>query len=254
LQREIEQHKQAQEEVTWLNEDLIRQQNALVIANRELEAFSYSVSHDLRAPLRHLCGFVNILLEDHVDALDETATMYLSRIYNASQKMGALIDSLLELSRISRYKMHISSVYLTLLAREIAESLQDTAPNRHVTWQIAEDLVVQADETLMRNVLENLLGNAWKYTGQKDLAIIEFASCIQGGEQVYFVRDNGTGFDMAHRDKLFGAFQRLHGTEFDGMGIGLATVQRIIHRHNGDIWAEAAQDEGATFYFTLSKQ
>jgi light-regulated signal transduction histidine kinase (bacteriophytochrome) len=149
--------------------------------------------------------------------------------------------------------MHISTVHLTILAREIAESLHDTAPNRKVTWQIAEDLVVQADETLMRNVLENLLGNAWKYTGLKDAAIIEFASCTQGGELVYFVRDNGTGFDMTHRDKLFGAFQRLHGTEFDGMGIGLATVQRIIHRHDGDIWAEATQDEGATFYFTLPK-
>lgn len=254
LQREIEQHKQAKEEVTWLNEDLMRQQSALVIANRELEAFSYSVSHDLRAPLRHICGFVSILQEDHVHTLDEAATMYLGRINNASQKMGDLIDSLLELSRISQYKMHISTVYLTILAREIAESLHDTAPNRQVTWQIAEDLVVQADETLMRNVLENLLGNAWKYTGLKDTAIIEFASCTERGEQVYFVRDNGTGFDMAHRDKLFGAFQRLHGTEFDGMGIGLATVQRIIHRHDGDIWAEAAEDEGATFYFTVPKQ
>ena len=254
LQREIEQHKEAREEVTLLNEDLMRQQSALVVANHELEAFSYSVSHDLRAPLRHLCGFVNILLEDHLDSLDETAAAYLGRINNASQKMGALIDSLLELSRISQHKMHISTVQLTILAKEIAESFHDTAPNRNVTWRIAEELVTQADEILLRNVLENLLGNAWKYTGLKDAAIIEFASYPQDGELVYFVRDNGIGFDMTYSDKLFGAFQRLHGPEFDGMGIGLATVQRIIRRHDGDIWAEAAQNEGATFYFTLPKR
>jgi light-regulated signal transduction histidine kinase (bacteriophytochrome) len=251
LQREIEQHKQAKEEVTWLNEDLLRQQHALVVSNQELETFSYSVSHDLRAPLRHLCGFVNILQEDYSSTLDETAQMYLARIFNASQRMGGLIDSLLELSRICQYKMHIATVNLTAIARETADSLRDLAPERQAEWRIADDLSVQADETLMRNVLENLLGNAWKYTGTKGAAVIEFASFSENGEEVFFVKDNGAGFDMSYSDKLFGAFQRLHGTEFDGMGIGLATVQRIIHRHEGRIWAEGEPDRGATFYFTV---
>ncbi len=251
LQLEIEQRTQAQEEVTWLNEDLLRQQHALVVANQELESFSYSVSHDLRAPLRHLCGFVNILQEDYAETLDATAKMYLNRISGASHKMGGLIDSLLELSRICQYKMHISRVDLTLLAREIAESLHEMATERQVELRIADGLTVQADETLMRNVLENLLGNAWKYTGRKETALIEFASFVEDGEEVYYVRDDGAGFDMNYSDKLFGAFQRLHGTEFDGMGIGLATVQRIIHRHEGRIWAEGAQDKGATFFFTV---
>jgi signal transduction histidine kinase len=252
LREEVGQRAHAQEEINLLNEDLLLQRNALETANCELESFSYSVSHDLRAPLRHLIGFSSALLADYRDRLDGTARDYLTRIARASRKMEELIDALLQLSTVSRLKLKISTVDLSILAREIASSLQRSAPDRHVTFLIAERLTVQADEVLLRSMVDNLLGNAWKYTSKKEDATIEFAATEQDAQTVYFIRDNGAGFDMAYADKLFSAFQRLHReSDFEGTGIGLATVQRIVTRHGGAIWAEGSVGVGATFYFTF---
>ena len=224
----------------------------LEVANKELEAFSYSVSHDLRTPLRSLDGFSQALLEDYHDRLDDTGRDFLQRVRAASQRMGTLIDDLLSLSRVTRGDLQVAAVDLSALAAAVATELKKSDPERAITFAIAPDLVARADAGLMRVVLQNLLGNAWKFTGRRPAAHVEVGVMAHDGRRAFFVRDDGAGFDMAYAAKLFGTFQRLHAAaEFPGSGIGLATVQRIIHRHGGQVWAEGAPDRGATFYFTL---
>ena len=224
----------------------------LEAANSELEAFSYSVSHDLRAPLRSIEGFSNALLEDYAPKLDETGRDYLQRIRAASKRMSALIDALLELARVARSDISRTSVNLSAMAQEIAAELKQGAGERDVTFRINPGLECLGDANLLRVALENLLSNAWKFTSGKSVATITFDSMSDRGETVFFVRDTGAGFDMAYVDRLFAAFQRLHSArEFPGTGIGLATVRRIINRHGGRVWAESKEGEGATFFFTL---
>ena len=224
----------------------------LEAANKELEAFSYSVSHDLRAPLRSLDGFSQALLEDYHDRLDDTGRDFLQRVRAASQRMGTLIDDLLSLSRVTRGDLQVEKVDLSALATALAAELQRSDPQRDVRFAIAPDLVARGDPGLMRLVLQNLLGNAWKFTGKRSPAHVEVGAMAHDGGRAFFVQDDGAGFDMAYAAKLFGAFQRLHASdEFPGSGIGLATVQRIIHRHGGQVWAEGTPGRGATFYFTL---
>ncbi len=249
--------KQAEEKIRTLNvelEDRVAKRTIqLEVANKELEAFSYSVSHDLRAPLRSIDGFSQFLLEDYCEQLDDQGKDYLQRIRAAAQRMAQLIDDLLNLSRVTRSDMRGERVDLSALAETITAELQQAHPDQTVACIIAPGLIADGDAHLLRIVLENLFGNAWKFTSRHPRAHIEFGSMQQpDGSLAYFVRDDGAGFDMAYADKLFGAFQRLHGmTEFPGTGIGLATVQRIIQRHGGRIWAAAAPEKGATFYFTL---
>jgi light-regulated signal transduction histidine kinase (bacteriophytochrome) len=234
-------------------EELIHKRSLeLEAANRELEAFSYSVSHDLRAPLRAIDGFSRIIVEDYADKLDASGQGYLNRVRNAVQRMGILIDDLLELSRVGRFELHPARLDLSRLASEVMEQLQTQDTNRQADIRIAPHLRGTGDEMLLRLVLQNLLGNAWKFTANTRPAIIEFGAHQENGQSVYFVRDNGAGFDMQFADKLFGVFQRLHkADEFAGSGVGLATVQRIIQRHGGKVWAEAKPGKGASFYFTL---
>ena len=233
--------------------DLATANTQLTAINQELEAFAYSVSHDLRTPLRAISGFSEILLSSYSEVLDARGRHYLERIHGATEQMSRLIDDLLALSRLTRAEMHTGPVDLTGLAREVAAALQETAPERVVTWDIAEGLTAQGDASLLRVVLDNLLGNAWKFTSKHPTARIEVGMRQEAGETVYFVRDDGAGFDMAYADKLFGAFQRLHTVrEFAGTGIGLATVQRIIHRHGGRVWAQGAVEQGTTISFTLA--
>jgi signal transduction histidine kinase len=222
-------------------------------ANKELEAFSYSVSHDLRAPLRSIEGFSQILLEDYADRLDEEGQDYLGRVRAASQHMALLIDDLLDLSRVSRGPLRREMVDLSALATGIIDELRRSEPEREVEFVTEEGILAFADANLLTVALENLLNNAWKFTSKEDKARIEFGSISQeGGTQTYFVRDNGVGFEAAYADKLFGPFQRLHAAEeFEGTGIGLATVARIVRRHGGTVWAEGEVGEGATFFFTL---
>ena len=254
LQAEIEERQRAQVEVNKLNLELeqrVTERTAeLAASNRELEAFSYSVSHDLRAPLRAMDGFSQALLEDYADQLDEEGRDFLRRIRAASQRMDRLIAGMLALSRTTRSEMRRVMVDLSGLARSIASELEKSNPDRNVQWHIEAGLTVSADPMLLRIVLENLLGNAWKFTNKHRGARIEVGSLA--GEAAYFVRDDGAGFEMAYGAKLFAAFQRLHAPdEFEGTGIGLATVQRIVRRHGGRVWAEGEVEKGATFYFTL---
>lgn len=249
---------QAQEEVRRLNAELelrVQRRTAeLAAANQELRAFSYSVSHDLRAPLRALDGFSNALLEDFASALDDRGVRYLKKIRDASQRMGQLIDDLLQLSRVTQHELCPTEVDLSAVARDVAADLRRSAPGRAVRWSIAPGLRARGDAGLLRIVLQNLLGNAWKYTSKHDHAHVEFGVEARDGEgaPAFFVRDDGAGFDMRYANKLFGAFQRLHTVEeFEGTGIGLATVQRIVHRHGGRVWAEGAVEGGACLYFTL---
>jgi PAS domain S-box-containing protein len=221
-------------------------------ANKELEAFSYSVSHDLRAPLRGIDGFTKALMEDYAPKLDEEGRQYLQRVRTAAQRMAHLIDDLLELSRISRSVMRHDRVDLSSLASQIVSTLKESAPARAVEFVIQPGMTALGDTRLLGVVLENLLNNAWKFTRQRTLARIEFGSMQNNGQQTFFVRDNGAGFDMNYVDKLFGAFQRLHSAEeYEGTGIGLATVQRVIHRHAGRVWAESELEKGAAFFFTI---
>jgi light-regulated signal transduction histidine kinase (bacteriophytochrome) len=231
-----------------------KRQAHLEAANRELESFSYSVSHDLRAPLRHINSYSAILAEECAQNLPPEALDYLERIRNSSRSMGQLIDDLLELSRISRSPMHRTQVNLSEMASEIFFRFQHQEPKRQVRLIVAPDLTVQGDPALLQLVLASLLDNAWKYTSQRETACIELGRDSKGSEDTFFVRDNGVGFEMAYRDKLFGAFQRLHGAEFEGTGIGLAVVMKIVKRHGGRVWAEGEVDSGATIYFTLPSQ
>jgi PAS domain S-box-containing protein len=235
-----------------LEQQMIQRTAELEAANKELEAFAYSVSHDLRAPLRAINGFSQALLEDYANQMDSSAQDYLHRVQSATVKMAQLIDGLLQLSRVNRADMKHEPVNLSELAQTIVEQLQLSQPDRAVEFTVAADRVVRGDRCLLHCVLENLLGNAWKFTAPQSDAKIEFGSQPASGETVYFVRDNGVGFDMAYANKLFGVFQRLHSAaEFPGSGVGLASVQRIIRRHGGRVWAEGAVGKGATFYFTL---
>ena len=227
----------------------------LTAVNRELEAFSYSVSHDLRAPLRAVDGFSQALLEDYFDRFDDEGKDFLNRIRAESQRMGQLIDDLISLSRFTRAELNVQPIDLSEIVREVAASLAEQEPDRSVEFSIQAGVMACCDARLMRVALENLIGNAWKFTAKKPNARIEFGCNADADRAEYFVRDNGAGFEMAYVDKLFGAFQRLHSmTEFVGTGIGLAIVQRIMHRHGGSIRAEGVVNEGATFYFGLGER
>ncbi len=221
-------------------------------AFNELEAFSYSVSHDLRAPLRSISGFGQLLVDDYTAKLDEEGKDYLNRIIAASEKMGWLIDDLLNLSRLSRSAMERGYVNLSNIAKRVADRLHTSHPRRWTEFRLADGLVVLGDERLLTVVIENLLVNAFKFTEKREKAVIQFGQERQGSEKVFFIRDNGSGFDMTYADKLFKPFQRLHRPEeFPGTGIGLATVKRIIERHGGRVWIEGELEKGATVYFVL---
>ena len=244
-------------QLTAANEELesrvAQRTRELEASNQELEAFSYSVSHDLRAPLRTIDGFSLALEEDFGERLDAQGKDYIARVRNGVQRMGTLIDSLLQLSRVTRSDVQRELVDLSQLATLVFRELHAIDPEREVKWIAEPGVIAEVDPRLMRIAFENLIGNAWKFTARTPEATVMFGSSRQNDETVYFVRDNGAGFDMTYVDRLFTAFQRLHGErEFKGSGIGLATVSRIIRRHHGSIWAEGKPGKGATFFFTLT--
>jgi light-regulated signal transduction histidine kinase (bacteriophytochrome) len=242
-----------EEEIEKLNTILAARAFELESANRELEAFNYSVSHDLRRPLTNINGYCQMVLEQCSDKLREECRGYFREIYEGTLQMNRLIDTLLNFSHVTHVKLSREKVNLSGIARTVAAELQMAEPERPAMFRIAGGITVDGDPQLLRVVLENLLGNAWKYTGSRKETIIEFGRVEVGGKPACFVRDNGVGFDMAHAEKLFNPFQRLPGTdEFKGHGIGLATVERIIQRHGGRVWAEGRQEEGATFFFTVA--
>jgi PAS domain S-box-containing protein len=250
--RDVTQRKENEEKIKRLNEDLRQRAAQLETANKELESFSYSVSHDLRAPLRSIDGFSQALLEDYGDSLPPEGRDHLARVRTAAQRMAVLIDDLLNLSRITRAPLQPRFINLSTIAQEITKDLQEAQPDRQIEVSIAPDLMVDGDPHLIHIALQNLLSNAWKFTSKQKRAIIEFGQQAINKQRTFYVRDNGVGFDMAYADKLFGVFQRLHSmSEFPGTGVGLATVQRIINIHGGRIWAESAEGKGTTFYFTL---
>ena len=248
ISRDIAERKRREEE-------LKQRTNELELANQELETFSYSVSHDLCAPLRNIEGFSQALLEDYADKLDPDVRDYVERVRAATKRMTVLIDALLNLAHVTRTPMRRAKVDLSAMAKSIAKKLQKDSPARSVTFVIQDGLAIDGDSQLLLVVMENLLGNAWKYTSTHDQARIEFGCSQQNGRQTYFVRDDGVGFDPRYAGRLFRAFQRLHSTEeFPGTGVGLATVQRIIHRHGGQIWGEGKVENGATFYFVVERR
>lgn len=252
LIREVAERKRAEEDIRKLNSQLVQRSAQLEASNKELEAFSYSVSHDLRAPLRGIDGFSQAVLEDYDEKLDESGRNYLRRVRTASQRMSKLIDAMLNLARLTRAEIHTQTFDLSAVARAVLEDFQKMEPDRQVECIVANNVFATADPQLLRAVLENLIGNAWKFTQQQAHPRIEFGYGQYKGQAAYFVSDNGAGFDMTYAHKLFGAFQRLHAyTEFPGVGVGLATVHRIIQRHGGQIWAEGVVGKGATFHFTL---
>jgi len=256
LQVEIAEHRQARAEVIALNATLeqrvAERTRSLELANKELETFSYSVSHDLRTPLRAIEGFSSVLMRDQADRLDERGREHLQRVRAATQRMGRLIDDLLHLARTMRVEVRRGNVNLSEMASSVAKEIGHAHPDRVVRFNVAPGLSAHGDPELVRIVLDNLLGNAAKFSSKKPDAHVDFGCTLQNGEAIYYVRDNGVGFDMAYANKLFGAFQRLHASkDFEGTGIGLANAQRIIARHGGRIWAEGRPDHGATFFFTL---
>jgi two-component system, sensor histidine kinase and response regulator len=247
----LAENEQAALELAETRAELVRE---LEHKNRELESFSYAVSHDLRAPLRRIDSFSRAVIETQGDRLDEAGQRYLQRVREASQHMSELIDDVLYLSRVSRAELREQEVDLSALVSLILARLQESEPGRKVENRVRPAVIVTGDGKLLRIALENLLENAWKFTGKQPESRIEFGVTQASGEPTYFVRDNGAGFDMAYADRLFGPFQRLHPHgDFPGSGIGLATVQRIIHRHGGRVWAEGLVGQGATFQFTLGR-
>lgn len=249
IEEEIRRHKDQLEELICIRTDKLTE------AIKELEAFSYSVSHDLRAPLRSIDGFSQILIEDYHSLLDETGNNYLQRIRFGAQRMSQLIDDILSLSRLSNQNLHIREVNLSGMAESVIAEIKRNHPNQPVNCIIAPNIKAQGDPRLLRIVLENLIDNAWKYSSKSKLTYIEFGSRTVDNEIQYYIRDKGVGFEMQYVDKLFTAFQRLHNTEdYPGSGIGLASVARIVHRHGGKVWAESQSNQGSTFFFTTNPQ
>ena len=253
LLSQIKERRRAEEEVVKLNHELEKRIKELENLNRELESFSYTVSHDLRSPLTCVQGFSNMLVAEYGSSLDNKGNDYLMRVISCSKRMSHIIESLLTLSKVAHFEMNYGSVDLSQIAKAISSEVSRTYPDLRVEFNITEGLVANGDARLIRIVMENLLSNACKYASKRTSPHIEFGAIRNdNGTMTYFVRDNGAGFDMAHADKLFVAFERLHSSEeYPGIGIGLATVQRIIHRHGGRIWAESEVGKGAVFYFTL---
>ena len=254
--RDVTEQRRAEGEIRRLAADLERRVDLrtaqLEATNRELESFAYSISHDLRAPLRALDGFSEILLQDYAEVLDDAGRDHLRRIKGAANHMAGLMDGLLQLSRLNREELALQSVDLGGIATSIVADLREHEPGRDVVVDIAPDLVAEADPKLMHAVLDNLLGNAWKFTSRHDRARIKVGEAQTDRGRAFYVEDDGAGFDMRYATNLFGAFQRLHTPDqFEGTGIGLATVQRIVHRHGGTVWAEGEVEKGATFWFTL---
>ncbi|MBJ6748630.1 PAS domain-containing sensor histidine kinase [Geomonas anaerohicana] len=254
LARRLEPAAQGQDQ-EGLRRQVTEQLAQLEAAHRELEAFSYSVSHDLRAPLRHIDGFSRALLDDYGEVIGSQGQEYLTRICQATGKMAQLIDAVLQLVRAGRSELEPRAVDLSVKAQVIALELKHNEPGREVEFEIAEGMTAEADPKLARQLLEILIGNAWKFSAKTPQARIRFGVRQEAGQPVYFVSDNGAGFDMAYADKLFTVFHRLHrADEFEGCGVGLAIAQRIVTRHGGRIWAESAPGQGATFYFTLGRE
>jgi len=252
--RELQARVRTHVELAGQRDAATRARETAEAANRELESFSYSVAHDLRAPLRTIDGFSQALLEDHAEKLDSNGKKHLRLVRESAQRLAQLIDDLLALSKVSRSELRRERVELSTLARAEIARLARSNPRRHVEFVVQEGVSGEGDPRLLAVVLVNLLENAWKFTGKRDDARIEFGATSKNERLIYFVRDNGAGFDMAFANKLFGAFQRLHPVgEFEGTGVGLATVQRVVSRHGGRVWAESEVNRGASFFFTLSE-